>query len=119
MIGRREYSKEEIDTLYSVVEDAVAERKPVDMFKISRFIKTGDFYLISDGANGLLFSFDGLKWVKDNRIYCCLIQPQIYGGDIMPTWYPVITYDDRSRSSSGDLSMIKKENRYMTVFARW
>ena len=119
MIAMFEYSAEEVDLLYSVVEDAVKEKKPINLNKIESIIRQGDFYLFGAGVNGLLFSFDGLKWVDDNRIYRCLIQPQVWGREIFPVWIPVISVDDRTFSSSGDLSMIKKENRYLNTDRQW
>ena len=119
MIAIFEYSAEEVDLLYSVVEDAVKNKKPIDMFKIEFIVRQGDFYLFGAGANGLLFSFNGLKWVDDNRIYRCLIQPQVWGREVLPVWIPVISVDDRTFCSSGDLSMITKENRYLNTDRQW
>ena len=119
MIAMFEYTTEEVDLLYSVVEDAVKNKKPIDMFKISSILKTGDFYLYGSGANGLLFTFNGLKWVENNRIYSCLIQPKIRSKNYFPVWVPVISVDDRDHSSSGILSMIKKENRYIKADITW
>ncbi len=113
MIRPFEYTPKEVDFIYSEIENAVNSHSAINMEKISTFIKPGDFYLFGSGANGLLFSFNGLKWVEDGRIYNCLIQPQIRHGNILPEWYPVITTDDRELSSSGILHMIKKENRYI------
>ncbi len=55
MINLQDYTSEEIDLLYSVVEDAVKNKKPVDLFKIDRIIKPGDFFLHGSAANGLTF----------------------------------------------------------------
>ncbi|MCR5613231.1 hypothetical protein [Treponema sp.] len=113
MITLQNYTSEEIDLLYSVVEDAVKNKKPVDLFSLHAIIKPGDFYLRGNAANGYVFQFNGLKWIEDGEIYNCLIQPQIRFNDVLPIWVPVITYNDRNYSSSGRLSMIKKENRYI------
>ena len=119
MIAMFEYTAEEVDLFYSVVEEAVKNRKPVEMYKIDTIIRESDFFLFGRGVNGLLFTFNGLKWVEDGRIYRCLIQPQIRGNDLLPVWIPVISVDDRTFSSSGDLSMIKKENRYLDTSRKW
>lgn len=113
MICPFEYTPEEVDLLYSEMENAAQNHESVNMDKISGFIKPGDFYLYGSGANGLHFAFNGLKWIKDGTIYHCLIQPKIRHGNILPEWYPVITVDDREFFSSGNLDMIKKENRYI------
>ena len=113
MIHQQNYTKEEIDLLYSVVEDVVKNNKPVDLFKIDGIIKAGDFFLYGNAANGLVFQFNGLKWIENGEIYNCLIQPQIRFKDSLPAWIPVITYNDKNHLSSGRLSMIKKENRYL------
>ena len=113
MISPFEYTPEEVAYLYSEIEFAANNHESINMNKISNFIKTGDFYLCGSGANGLLFTFNGLKWIENGKIYHCLIQPQIRHGNIMPKWYPVITVDDRTGSSSGNLHMIKRENRYI------
>ena len=119
MITMFEYTPEEVDLLYSVVEEAVRDRKSINMYKIDYIIRRGDFYLFGSGANGLLFTFEGLKWVEDNRIYICLIQPRIYANKFEPSWIPVITVDERSFQSSGNLTMIKKENRYLDAHKHW
>ena len=77
MINLQNYTTDEIDLLYSVVEDAVKNNKPVDLFKIDGIIKAGDFFLYGNAANGLVFQFNGLKWIENGEIYNCLIQPQI------------------------------------------
>lgn len=112
MIDAQDYSTEEVDVLYSVVEDAVKNKKPIDLFKVHRILRTGDFFLYGSAAGGFVFQFNGLKWVENGEIYNCLIQPQFTHDNCLPTWIPIITYNDRDHSSSGRLSMIKKENRY-------
>lgn len=119
MIAMFEYTAEEVDLFYSVVEEAVKNRKPMEMYKIDTIIRESDFFLFGRGVNGLLFTFNGLKWVEDGRIYRCLIQPQIRENELLPVWIPVISVDDRTFSSSGDLSMIKKENRYLDTSRKW
>lgn len=116
MIDIQNYTPSQVDLLYSIVEEAVLTREEIDFFKIIEFLKPEDFYLFGRGTNGLLFQFNGLKWVDDDgEIYNCLIQPQVRLKSLFPKWYPVITYNDRDRSSSGILSMIKKENRYNKI----
>ncbi|MBQ0003378.1 MAG: hypothetical protein KBT21_07550 [Treponema sp.] len=112
MINYRNYTTEEIDLLYSIIEESVKSKKPICLMKIQGIIKTGDFYLYGSAAGGFVFQFNGLKWIEDGKIYNCLIQPQIRYKDCLPIWVPVITYNDRNHMSSGCLSMIKKENRY-------
>ena len=123
MIAMFEYTAEEIDFLYSAVEEAVANHTHIsnsDMNKISKFIHAGDFYLDSVAANGLLFTFNGLKWVDtDGTIYVCMIQPHQNKDIPWPVWEPVITVDDRTHSSSGQLQMIRKENRYIGTGTGW
>ncbi len=112
MITKFEYTPQEIECLYSEVEKAVTSNKPLDLYKVSEFIKPGDFYMCGLAANGLTFAFNGLKWLKDGRIYTILFQP--YPGKVIsPEWYPVISVNDRDGRSSGNLSMVKKENRYI------
>lgn len=40
MITLQNYTSEEIDLLYSVVEDAVKNKKPVDLFNVHSIIKS-------------------------------------------------------------------------------
>lgn len=119
MIEMFTYSAKEIDLIYSAIEEAVAERRQIDMRKICDYVKPGDFYLTGEAANGFVFTFMGLKWIQDGEIYTCLIQPQFRYGDPFERWYPVITVDDRTHSSSGCLDMIKKENRYIDTSVDW
>ncbi len=123
MIEMGDYSREEIDFIYTAVEEAVKTHGSVNINKISEFIRNGDFYLCGQGSNGTFFTFNGLKLVEkhgdEDRIYTCLIQPTYKYGAYQPDWKPVITIDDRFHSSSGDLHMIKKENRYMDLHAAW
>lgn len=118
MIQMFEYTKEEVDKLYSAVENSVQNHNPIDMQLISKIIHAGDLYLFGMSSGGPVFCFNGLKWVRDGRIYCCQIQPQ-NRGDVLPEWIPVITFDDRTWTSSGDLSMICKENRYLSTDPGW
>ena len=69
MIHQQNYTKEEIDLLYSVVEDAILNNKPVDLFKIDGIIKSADFFLYGSAANGFVFQFNGLKWIENGEIY--------------------------------------------------
>ncbi len=119
MIEMFTYSAKEIDLIYSAIEEAVAERRQIDMWKICDYVKPEDFYLTGEAPNGLLFTFMGLKWIKDGEIYTCSIQPQIHYGGPLVRWYPVITVNDRTHSSSGCLDMIKKENRYIDTSVGW
>ena len=119
MIEAFTYSAKEIDLIYSAVEEAVAEKKQIDMLKICDYVKPGDFYLNGLATNGFVFTFMGLKWIQDGEIYTCLIQPHIQYGDILVGWYPVITVNDRTHTSSGRLNMIKKENRYIDTSVNW
>lgn len=120
MIDIYSYTTEEIDLLYSVVEEAVKTREPIEMYKIDHIVHRGDFCLTGSGANGLHFTFNGLKWVDDDGdIFTCLIQPQVIYGCTEPMWYPVITINDRDRGSWGRLHMIKKENRYINANMKW
>ena len=115
MIRMFEYTRDEVDFLYSEVERACAKKgEHINIHVISQFIKAGDFFLRGYAANGPTFEFDGLKWVdKDGEIYRVLFQPFQYKGDYFTEFYPVITVNDRTGSSWGRLHMIKKENRYL------
>lgn len=119
MIRMFDYSFEEVETLYSIVEESVKNKKPIDMQAISEIIKIGDFYLHGVGMGGELFTFNGLKWVDNNRIYYCLIQPQLRNNKLSVQWMPVGSVDDRDYRSSGNLSMIQKENRYISTEMKW
>lgn len=113
MINFYFYSSEQLDKIYSCVEEAVATRKPIKFWEIERFLLPGDFYWIGNAsANGYVFEFNGLRWIEDGEIYSCRIQPQILPNSIIPEWVPIISRNERTGSSSGVLSMIKKENRY-------
>ncbi len=122
MIAMHEYTPKEIDYIYSAVEEAATSGKPIDEVKmnlISQYVHPGDFYLKGTAANGLVFTFDGLRWIENGRIYSCLLQPLVYHEHILPVWKPVITFDDRDHTSSGRLSMLKKENRYINTDQKW
>ncbi len=122
MIAMFEYTPEQVEYIYEAVEESAASGKPIPisvMNRISEFIHPGDFYLHSVAANGLLFSFNGLRWIEDNIIYRCYLQAHIYGGHPFPMWHPVITLDERTYSSSGRLSMLTKENRYLITKPGW
>ena len=123
MITMFEYTAEEIDYIYSAVEEAAANRMPVDenkMLKISTFIHPGDFYMSSYvSGGGLSFIFNGLRWVKDGIVYTCQLESVISKDHLFPAWKPAITNDDRTLASSGDLSMLKKEYRYIDTDMKW
>lgn len=110
---RNETFKEEIDLFYSLIENAVSNDNPIDLSSIINFIHQGDFYLQGTSSSGLTFQFKDLKWTRDGKIYNLLIHPQINFKNSIPSinWLPIITYDE-NHFSSGDLSMIKKENRF-------
>ncbi len=118
MIQMFEYTVEEVDLLYSAIEEAAQNHIPINMQRLSQIIHAGDLYLFGFASGGPVFTFNGLKWVQDGRIFGVQIQSQIRR-DVLPEWFPVITYDDRCWSSSGDLSMIRKENRYLPAEAKW
>lgn len=109
---RNETFKEEKDLFYSLIENAVANDNPIDLSSILKFIHQGDFYLQGTSSSGLTFQFKDLKWTRDGKIYNLLIQPQINFKNSIPSinWLPIIIYDE-NHFSSGDLSMIRKENR--------
>lgn len=115
MIRMFEYTRDEVDFLYSEVERACANKgEHINISVISQFIKVGDFFLRGYAANGPTFEFNGLKWVDtDGEIYRVLFQTFQYRDDYVGEFYPVITVNDRTGSSSGRLYMIKKENRYL------
>lgn len=101
------------DLLYWIIENAVAEHVPINMYDISNYLQPGDFFLFGTSSTGLTFQFKDLKWVRDKKIYSLLFTPQIRFYNHFPDieWIPIITYDEE-HFSSGDLSMIKKENRF-------
>ena len=109
------YSAETIGLLYTLVEDAVTNHKPINMLEISDFLHAEDFFMNGRGPTGLMFQFRCLKWVRGNKAYNLLIQPQVRLSNSIPdiVWIPVITYTEEGHFSSGDLSMIKKENRVL------
>lgn len=109
---RNETFKEEKDLFYSLIENAVANDNSIDLSSILKFIHQGDFYLQGTSSSGLTFQFKDLKWTRDGKIYNLLIQPQINFKNSIPSinWLPIIIYDE-NHFSSGDLSMIRKENR--------
>ena len=111
------YSAEEIDLLYTMVEDAVINHKPINMLEISEFLHPEDFFMNGRGPTGLMFQFKCLKRIRDNKVYNLLIQPQVRFSNSIPDiiWIPVITYTEEGHFSSGDLSMIKKENRVFKI----
>ena len=74
-------------------------------------MKPGGFYLKGSTANGFVFQFDSLKWMENGEAFNCLIQPRAKHGDPEIEWYPIITINESGGQSSGDLSMIRKENR--------
>ncbi|MCQ2583407.1 MAG: hypothetical protein MJ160_05835 [Treponema sp.] len=115
MITHKDYNPEEIDLLYSLVENSVAEHKALDMETLITVLHPGDFYLYKRSPSGETFQFNGLQWKKNNKIYNLLFQPQIRFHNHIPyiEWVPIITCDEE-HFSSGDLSMIKKENRIST-----
>lgn len=112
MINSRNYNSEEINLLYSLVENAVREQKSLDMDILITFIHPGDFFLSMSSPSGVTFQFNGLTWKKNNKVYNLLFQPRIrFRNHTDIIWLPIITYDEE-HFSSGDLSMIKKENRF-------
>ncbi|MBR1599258.1 MAG: hypothetical protein IJ661_10185 [Lachnospiraceae bacterium] len=119
MIDVLSYTAEEMDILYSAVEDAVKNKTHIDMIKVVRTIRPGDLYLWGEGTNGLYFAFNGLKWVEENDIYYVLIQLQISHGYYTPQWYPVFANSENNFYGQGKLSMIKKENRYINTNLDW
>lgn len=118
MIEMATYTPEQMDILYTAVEEAVANHTAIDMTKIARIIKPGDFYLFKNATNGLAFTLSGLKWVQDGEAYIVLIQVE-KTNDFFPQWYPTITVNDRTHSSSGNRDFIKKENRYISTSPGW
>ena len=65
MIAMFEYTAEEIDYIYSAIEEAAENRKPIDenkMYEISTFIRPGDFYMVRYiNGGGPAFTFNGLR----------------------------------------------------------
>lgn len=112
MIEPFEYSIAEIELLYSIIEKAVQNKDGINVSIVSDFIRSGDFCCVGSAANGLLFEFRGLKWIVDGKIYRCRFQPHVIHGNPFPVWYPVISTEEQSGTSSGDISMFTKENRY-------
>ena len=123
MIAMFEYTAEEIDYIYSAIEEAAASRKPIDenkMFVISGFIHPGDFYMRGNvSGGGLSFSFNGLRWIRDGIIYTCQLESVLSRKHIFPAWKPAITNNDQTLTSSGDLSMLRKEYRYLDTSRGW
>lgn len=111
MIDLKTYTKEEMDLLFTVVENAVEGDL---LLSIDNIVKPGDFYLVGSAANGLLFTFNGLTWEKDGVKYDALLQPWIYKDNPIPTWRVVITRSLNGKyqgCSSGNTDMIKTTYR--------
>lgn len=100
MVDLKHYSENEIVEIYSIIEEAVAQKKPINMAELDRVLKQGDFHMVY-GSAGTLFTISGLRWIEEGEIYSCLIQPFSVYGDLYPTWKPVISVKDRDCSSSG------------------
>ncbi len=92
----------------------------IAMFEISRFIHPGDFYMMGSlSGGGFAFSFNGIKWIRDGIIFTCQLESVISKDNIFPAWKPAITNNDRTLTSSGDLSVLKKEYRYLDTDMGW
>ncbi len=113
MINRDSYKKEEIDALYTAVENAMAGDHILDLTDIAYLIHEGDFYLRNVGRT-LHFCFNGLRWVKDGKILTVIVQAQ---GDpydsVGVKWVIVDCVDERDFLHQGDPAAIDREYRYI------
>ena len=102
---------EELEKLYDAVETAVQEKKrlqfPENVFPVLQ---------VGIAPTGPTFTIPGLLWMDDERnIYQAWMQIELHGKRAdLPGLYVVGTKSPDG-FSSGDISMIKKENRYRTI----
>ena len=112
MINTENYTKEQIEQLYDAVELAVKNHEGIDLCRIAKIIKPGDFYLATKGPTGIFFTFDGLIWKDENgELFDLLIRAQCEYKNIEPVWMPEITRNLKDKSSWGRLHMISKVSR--------
>ena len=112
-----DYTKEEVEKIYSAVEEALEKDDPLlDIDAIAPIIHDGDFFMHSRGVLPL-FCFNGLRWIKDGQVSTVLIQIQErpYASDGLG-WVVADVVDDRNLISLGDRSSIRKEYRYTKVY---
>ena len=96
MIDMFEYTRDEVDFIYSEIERACMNRdkyEHIDIHRISLFVKAGDFYLRGYAANGPLFEFNGPRWVENGEIYRVLFQTWPLKNHPLAEFIPVITVD--------------------------
>ena len=102
---------EETEKLYDAVETAVKEKKPLEfpayVFPVLQ---------VGVAPTGPTFTIPGLLWMDDERnIYQAWMQIEFRSKSAdLPGLYVVGTKNPDGHSS-GDVSMIKKENRYRTI----
>lgn len=110
-----EYTAEEIDVLYSVIEEAAEIRQAIDIHKIERFLRPGDLRQIGFGNNAaydILFEIKGLRWKYDGQIYRALIAPRARHGQVPGVeWYVPITVCEDDGTSWSRTHMLRKEYR--------
>ena len=100
---------EETEKLYDAVEAAVQNKKalvfPANVYPILR---------VGRAPTGTTFTIPGLLWMDDERnIYQAWMQIEVEFNSL-PGLYVVGTKNPDGLSS-GDVSVIKKENRYRTI----
>lgn len=102
---------EQIEKLYDAVETAVKEKKPLE-FPVNVF----PVLQVGVAPTGPTFSIPELLWMDEQRnIYQAWMQIEFKPKRAdMPALYVVGTKNPDGLSS-GDVSVIKKENRYRTV----
>lgn len=97
--------------LYEMVETAVATKQailfPPNIYPILQ---------VGRSSTGPTFTIPGLLWMDDQRnIYEAWMQIEVHRKDLWSTGLYVKGSKCPDGKSSGDLSMIKPENRYKTI----
>lgn len=115
-----EYTGEEIDQLFSVIEDAAERHAAIDMYKIEHILRPGDLVLVGFGSNvayDVQFEIRGLRWTYDGETYSAHISPRKrYGGMPGVEWYVPITVSEGTGSSWSRTHMLRRQYRCMDLF---
>ncbi len=109
------YTEEEIDQLFSVVEEAAENHTSIDFYKIEHILCPGDIVQAGFSHNAsyeVLFEIYGLRWKYNGKVYRALISPRARYGKIPEVeWYIPITLNADTGSSWSRTHMRRRQYR--------
>lgn len=115
-------TRDELDCLFTAVEEAAISNSPIDLHKIEDILLSGNFILVGFGVSvsiETLFETRELRWIYEREVFSARISPRARSGGVPGVeWRVSMTVCETGKykgTSWERTHMLRKKYRYYGV----